>query len=103
MSQQMRDALWCWSKSGRLPVVMDAASCTLGLKHDILQRLDDERKDRLKLVTIIDLIAWCKDLLLLLRIQKTISKTLVHLTCSTRHLGLGETLLEIASALAKKC
>ena len=33
-------------------------------------------------------------------IHKTISKILVHPTCSTTHLGLSETLLEIASALA---
>ena len=48
MSEQMSDALWRWSDGGKLPVVVDAASCTLGLKDDILEHLDDERKDRLK-------------------------------------------------------
>src|SRR6202034_1725279 len=62
--------------------------------------LDDARKDRLKLIAIIDSIAWCKDLLPSLRIHKTIPKILVHPTCSTTHLRLSETLLEIASALA---
>ena len=83
-------------------MVVDAASCTLGLKDDILEHLDDERKDRLKLVTILDSIAWCKELLPLLRIHKTIPKILVHPTCSTTHLGLSETLLEIAGALAER-
>jgi len=45
-------------------------------------------------------IAWCKDLLPSLTIHKTISKILVHPTCSTTHLGLSEALLEIAGALA---
>ena len=101
MSEQMSDALWRWSDGGKLPVVVDAASCTLGLKDDILEHLDDERKDRLKLVTILDSIAWCKDLLPLLSIQKKIPKILVHPTCSMTHLGLSETLLAIAGVLAE--
>jgi D-lactate dehydrogenase len=100
MSEQMSDALWRWSDGGKLPVVLDAASCTLGLKDDLLEHLDDERKDRLKRVTIVDSIAWCKDLLPSLSIRKRGSKILVQPTCSTTHLGLSETLLEIASALA---
>ena len=100
MSEQMSDALWRWSDGGKLPVVVDAASCTLGLKDDILEHLDEERKDRLKLITIIDSIAWCKDLLPSLRIQKKIPKILVHPTCSMTHLGLSETLLAIAGVLA---
>jgi len=102
MSEQMSDALWRWSDGGRLPVVIDAASCTLGLKDDVLEHLDDERKDRLERVAIIDSIAWCKGLLPSLRIHKTIPKIVVHPTCSTTHLGLSETLLEIASALAER-
>jgi hypothetical protein len=101
MSEQMSDALWRWSDEGELPVVVDAASCTLGLKDDLLEHLGDERKDRLKRVTIIDSIAWCKDLLPSLSIHKTIRKILVHPTCSTTHLGLSETLFEIAGALAE--
>jgi Fe-S oxidoreductase len=54
MSEQMSDALWRWSNEGKLPVVVDAASCTLGLKDDLLEHLDDERKDCLKRITIID-------------------------------------------------
>lgn len=81
-------------------MVVDAASCTLGLKDDILEHLDDERKDRLKLITILDSIAWCKDLLPLLSVQKKIPKILVHPTCSMTHLGLSETLLAIAGVLA---
>jgi FAD binding domain len=102
MSEQMSDALWRWSDGGKLPVVVDAASCTLGLKDDLLEHLDDERKDRLKLITVVDSIAWCKDLLPSLSIHKTIPKILVHPTCSTTHLGLSETLLEIANVLADR-
>ena len=83
MSEQMSDALWRWSDGGKLPVVVDAASCTLGLKDDILEHLDDERKDRLKLVTIIDSIAWCKELLPSSANSQNDSKILVHPTCST--------------------
>jgi D-lactate dehydrogenase len=35
MSEQMSDALWRWSDEGKLPVVVDAASCTLGLRDDL--------------------------------------------------------------------
>ncbi len=82
-------------------MVVDAASCTLGLKDDLLEHLDDERRDRLKVLTIIDSIAWCKDLLPSLHIHRRIPKILVHPTCSTTHLSLTETLLEIAKALAE--
>ena len=41
-----------------------------------------------------------QDLLLSLTIRKGISRILVHPTCPTTHLGLSETLLEIAGALA---
>jgi D-lactate dehydrogenase len=102
ISEQMSDALWRWTYAGRLPVVVDAASCTLGLKDDMLEHLNDERKDRMKLVNIIDSIAWCKQLLPSLHIRRTIPKIMVHPTCSTMHLGLSHTLLEIVSALAEK-
>jgi D-lactate dehydrogenase len=100
ISEQMCDALLRWSYGGKLPVVVDAASCTLGLMDDLLEHLDDERKDRLKKVRILDSIEWCKGLLPALHIRKTIPEIIVHPTCSTTHLGLSAALLEIAGELA---
>lgn len=100
MSEQMCDALWRWSDGGKRPVVVDAASCTLGLKEDILEHLDDERKEQLKRVTIIDSIAWCAELLPLLKIHNKVPEIIVHPTCSTTHLGLNKSLLEISQALS---
>jgi D-lactate dehydrogenase len=100
ISEQMCDALLRWSDGGKLPVVVDAASCTLGLMDDLLEHLDDERKDRSKKVRILDSIEWCKSLLPALHITKTIPEIIVHPTCSTTHLGLNASLLEIARELA---
>ncbi|WP_263408602.1 hypothetical protein [Terriglobus tenax] len=91
---------WRWSDGGKRPVVVDAASCTLGLKDDILEHLDDERKEKLKRVTIIDSIAWCMDLLPSLNMHRQIPEIIVHPTCSTTHLGLNKSLLEISKVIA---
>ena len=46
MAQAMADALWRWSDGGALPIVVDAASCTLGLKEDVVTQLEGEQKRR---------------------------------------------------------
>lgn len=48
------DALWEWSGHGARPVVIDAASCTNGLLDDARNHLDDEHRDRLDQITLID-------------------------------------------------
>jgi D-lactate dehydrogenase len=43
MAQAVADALWRWSDGGALPIVVDAASCTLGLAEDVATQLDADQ------------------------------------------------------------
>lgn len=100
MAEAVTDALWRWSDGGTLPIVIDAASCTLGLKEDVGAHLEGERKERYERLTIIDSIAWCRDLLPNLTISRTLRRVAVHPTCSTTQLGLAGSLKQIAEHLA---
>ncbi len=100
MAQAMADALWRWSDGGALPIVVDAASCSLGLKEDIETHLEGEKKAQYQRLKIIDSVAWCRDLLPNLTISRTLPRVAVHPTCSTTHLGLAGALKQIAGHLA---
>ena len=100
MAKAVADALWRWSDEGAIPIVVDAASCTLGLKEEVTSQLDAERKDRYQKMKIFDSVEWCRSLLPALNIRHPLSRIAVHPTCSTTHLGLASSLLEIASQLA---
>ena len=100
MAQAVADAMWRWSDGGALPIVVDAASCTLGLREDVATQLEGERKEQYESLKIIDSIAWCRDLLPNLAISRTLRRVAVHPTCSTTHLGLAGALKQIAGSLA---
>jgi D-lactate dehydrogenase len=100
MAQAVGDALWRWSDGGVLPIVVDAASCTLGLREDIATQLEGERKKQYESLKIIDSIAWCRDLLPSLAISRTLRRVAVHPTCSITQLGLAGALKHIAGCLA---
>ena len=100
MAQAIADALWRWTDGGTLPIVVDAASCTLGLAEDVAPQLDAERKRQYESLTIIDSITWCRDLLPDLTISRRLTRVAVHPTCSTTHLGLAAALRQIAGHLA---
>lgn len=100
MARSIADALWRWSDGGVLPIVIDAASCTLGLRDEVYDQLDADRKERYARLTLVDSIEWCQKLLPDLSIRKTLGRIAVHPTCSTTHLGLAEALKDIASHLA---
>jgi D-lactate dehydrogenase len=100
MAQAMAEALVRWSDGGALPIVVDAASCTLGLKEDIGSLLPPDLKKQYEKVQIIDSIAWCRDLMQSLTITRTLPRVAVHPTCSTTHLGLAGVLKQIGAQLA---
>jgi D-lactate dehydrogenase len=100
MAKSIADAMLRWSDGGRLPIVVDAASCTLALSQDIASILDAETKAKYESLTIIDSIAWCRDLLPALTIRRKLGRVAVHPTCSITHLGLAKTLKQIATHLA---
>ena len=102
MAQAVAAALWRWSDAGALPVVVDAASCTLGLMEDVATQLEGDLKANYAKLRIIDAIAWCHDLLPALAISRRLRRVAVHPTCSTTHLGLAGTLEHIAGCLAEE-
>jgi D-lactate dehydrogenase len=100
MATAMADALWRWSDRGQLPIVIDAASCTLGLIEEVGRHLDEQRKARHKSLTIRDAVTWCCDLLPRLKITRKLARVVLHPTCSMNHLGISAQLSKIASRLA---
>ena len=100
MADSIADAFWRWSEGGRLPVVVDAASCTLGIAEDVSRYLDPDRKARHDKLQIVDSIAWCHGLLDSLQVRSKVGRIAVHPTCSMTHLGLGPSLHQIAEAMA---
>lgn len=100
MAAAMRDALLRWSNDGQLPIVVDAASCTLGLVENVGKHADDRTQAVSSSLKIIDSVTWCRDLLPHLNISRKLGRVVLHPTCSMRHLGICVQLSEIASSLA---
>jgi D-lactate dehydrogenase len=100
MANRTVEALWGWSDQGRLPVVIDASSCALGLAREVVDNLSEENRERHGGLEILDSVAWARRLLPELRIDRKLGSVAVHPTCSTRHLGLERQLREIAGAVA---
>jgi len=100
LSAAMIDALWRWSDGGKLPVVVDAASCTHGLVEEIRHHLDEQAQARHQGLKVIDSVTWCRDLLPHLNITRKLARIVVHPTCSMNHLGISSQLNEIARSLA---
>jgi D-lactate dehydrogenase len=100
MAKSIAEAMLRWSDDGKIPIVVDAASCTLGLSQDIAPLLDAETRAKYESLAIIDSIAWCRDLLPKLTIRRKLGRIAVHPTCSITHLDLAKTLKQIATHLA---
>jgi D-lactate dehydrogenase len=91
MAAHTAAALRRWSGEGALPVVMDANSCTLGLRENLV--LDG--------VEVIDSVAWVHDHLLdRLEISGRLGSVVVHPTCATGQLGVSGKLTAVAGRLA---
>jgi D-lactate dehydrogenase len=100
MAKSIAEAMLRWSDDGNIPIVVDAASCTLALSQDIASLLDAETKARYESLTVVDSIAWCRDLLPTLTIRRKLGRIAVHPTCSITHLELAKSLKHIATQLA---
>jgi D-lactate dehydrogenase len=101
MSVRLADALWRWSDGGALPVVIDASSCAHGIASEVPEALDDERRERLAAVRVLDAVSWANEHLLPhLDVRHRASSAAVHPPCSARHLGLAGPLEALALSLA---
>ncbi len=63
MARRTAAALWRWSEGGRLPVVIDASSCALGLREDLATRLPTTSASA-SIDQVLDSIDWVHDRLL---------------------------------------
>jgi D-lactate dehydrogenase len=100
-ANEMVERLWEWSGEGKLPIVIDAASCTQAVTDPGEGMLSEENAERLVKLEILDSVAWAHDRLLpKLEIGERLGSATVHPTCATRHMGLTPRLRSLAGALA---
>jgi D-lactate dehydrogenase len=100
-ANEMVAKLWEWSEEGKLPVVIDAASCTQAIADPGEGVLSEENAERLGKLEILDSVTWAHDRLLpKLQIADRVGSATVHPTCATRHMGLAPRLRSLAGALA---
>ncbi|MEO6922666.1 MAG: (Fe-S)-binding protein, partial [Bryocella sp.] len=103
MANLVVEKMWKWSGEGRLPVVCDASSCSLGLSREVLEYLTPENASHHAKLTIYDSIDWANDVLLpKLDIKHRVASAAVHPVCSVYQLGLAGKLQKLASALAEQ-
>ena len=102
MARRTAEALVRWSDEGRLPVVMDASSCTLGL-HGLGPSLPDDLRARYEAVTVHDSLDYVAEVLLpRLAVDRKVGSVAVHAVCSVHHLGTAKVLEQLAGAAAER-
>ncbi|GAA4904872.1 D-lactate dehydrogenase [Nonomuraea thailandensis] len=95
--------LWRWSDGGRLPIVVDAGSCTLGILREAPSVLDDGDRARHAALTVVDALTWARtDLLPKLTVTRRLARAVLHPTCAMSHLGNTGDLRAVADALAEE-
>lgn len=97
MAVQLLENFWIWSESGSLPIVVDAASCTHGIWHDVPTELNEEQLARFKQITVLDAVQWAESLLPALTVSEPAGRVAVHPNCSLQHMGLVDSLVSVAS------
>jgi D-lactate dehydrogenase len=103
MANRIAEALWRWSDEGRLPILCDASSCSLGITSEIVADLTPKNRARHAQLAIFDSVAWAHDYLLRkLEVPRKLASAVVHPSCSINHLNLGKKLHAIAAALAER-
>lgn len=98
MARRVVDGLWRATGGGRLPVVVDASSCTHGLDGMAELLPGDERVAALRFVDAVAFTA--QEILGKLAVAARASSLTLHPTCSTTHLGIGDDLRVVAEAVA---
>ncbi len=102
MSTHTAEALWRWSDGGELPVVIDASSCANGISAEIPPALDDQGRDRMQKLEVLDSVAWAARLLERLEPAHKLGSVAIHPTCSARHIGTDRALQALGAGLAEE-
>lgn len=99
-ASQIVNDMWRWSDQGRLPIIVDASSCTHGILENIPTVLSGTDKERFSQLRILDVVAWlASEVIDHLTITETLGNIAVHPTCSIQHLGLDADLLKVAQTM----
>ncbi|UQW99983.1 FAD-binding and (Fe-S)-binding domain-containing protein [Streptomyces sp. RerS4] len=103
MANRIVAAAWGWTAGGRLPLVVDASSCTLGIAREVVPYLTDDNLALHRALRIVDSVVWAaEELLPRLEIRRTVGSAVLHPTCSTLHLDDEGRLRAVAEACAEE-
>ncbi|MFD5394089.1 FAD-binding and (Fe-S)-binding domain-containing protein [Streptomyces sp. NPDC127097] len=103
MANRIVEAAWGWTAGGRLPVVVDASSCTLGLAHEVVPYLTPGNRALHEELTVVDSVVWAaEELLPRLETVREVSSAVLHPTCAMQHLGDASQLRRVAEACARE-
>ncbi|RST12536.1 FAD-binding oxidoreductase [Streptomyces sp. WAC05374] len=103
MAGRVVEAAWGWTAGGRLPLVVDASSCALGLGREVVPYLSAHQRELHAELTVVDAVVWAAgDLLPHLTVRRRAASAVVHPTCAMRHLGDEDRLTELAAACAEE-
>ncbi|RPK73374.1 putative FAD-linked oxidoreductase [Streptomyces sp. ADI97-07] len=103
MANRIVEAAWGWTAGGRLPLVVDASSCTLGLDREVVPYLTEANRDLHRELTVVDSLVWAaEELLPALTVFRRTGSAVLHPTCSMEHLGDVAHLRAVAEACAEE-
>ncbi|MGW1009915.1 FAD-binding and (Fe-S)-binding domain-containing protein [Streptomyces termitum] len=103
MANRIVEAAWGWTAGGRLPLVVDASSCTLGIAREVVPYLTEDNRALHAELTVVDSLVWAADELLpRLEARRRVGSAVVHPTCSMHHLGDAEQLAAVAGFCAEE-
>ena len=96
MTARVLPALWAATREGELPVVVDASSCTEGLRQMLETATEPYAKIR-----VVDAVAFTAETLLpRLTVTTPLASVALHPTCSATRMGLADTLRRVTEAVA---
>ncbi|MFE7541534.1 FAD-binding and (Fe-S)-binding domain-containing protein [Streptomyces platensis] len=103
MANRIVEAAWGWTAGGRLPLVVDASSCTLGLAHEVAPYLTPGNRALHEELTVVDSVVWAaEELLPRLETVRAVGSAVLHPTCAMQHLGDAAQLRRVAEACARE-
>ncbi|MER6839194.1 FAD-binding and (Fe-S)-binding domain-containing protein [Streptomyces platensis] len=103
MANRIVEAAWGWTAGGRLPLVVDASSCTLGLAQEVVPYLTPGNRALHEELTVVDSVVWAaEELLPRLETVRPVGSAVLHPTCAMQHLGDAPELRRVAEACARE-
>ncbi|APT84727.1 FAD-binding and (Fe-S)-binding domain-containing protein [Corynebacterium aquilae] len=97
-AEKIAQDLWEWSEGGKLPIIVDAASCTHGIIDNVPEVLTGELKNKFESLEILDIVEWLhREVGEALTFTEHYQAVAVHPTCSTTHMGINDQLTDLVA------